>query len=215
MPKTISQPKKKSMIKQPALSEYDRQRLEQLKIELVHFYVKKLIRQKYNQHDIIRYQFCILENNILFCIDGKNHKLLNYILYDLYSLVKKRLNLRLCILLPDPISEFHKMFKDFKFEWKFDLYDSVDVYYSIALWEVFGKRYTIRAFSSHFWAPSVRENETPEESEHKKIMEEHGYNSVLGDSHGIDSWADYATAYQKAYGLPTIDITTHSGFVEV
>ena len=41
------------------------------------------------------------------------------------------------------------------------------------------------------------------------------YNSVLGDSHGIDSWADYATAYQKAYGLPTIDITTHSGFVEV
>ena len=46
-------------------------------------------------------------------------------------------------------------------------------------------------------------------------MEEHGYNSVLGDSHGIDSWADYATAYQKAYGLPTIDITTHSDFVEV
>ena len=41
MPKTVSQPKKKSMIKQPALSEYDRQRLEQLKIELVHFYVKK------------------------------------------------------------------------------------------------------------------------------------------------------------------------------
>lgn len=117
--------------------------------------------------------------------------------------------------MPDPISEFHKIFKDFNFEWKFDLYDSVDVYYSIALWEVFGKRYTIRAFSSHFWAPSVRENETPEESGHKKIMEEHGYNSVLGDSHGIDSWADYATAYQKAYGLPTIDITTHSGFVEV
>ena len=151
----------------------------------------------------VRYQACLIDNNLIFAFKCRYIRVRKKIEYRLLKNLKKNFGLDFSLVMSDPLHERPDVLEATKFD-LFPISCGVDPNYSVAEWTVFGKKYLIRSFERKHLNPFVR-NDSGREGfrKHLQAMKDHGY-----DYREKHSWSDYEQAYEAAYGEPVVKITT-------
>lgn len=142
-----------------------------------------------NRPNDVKYQFCIIEDNLIGVISSK------------YSRVERRIQNRLK----------NNLFKNFKLKFNEDfyiLYNQIDVNFSIARWNIFGKFATIVSISKlNLLPPYVKNHEEGEILNSKHLEELFKLNGIdpknkecwKNYSGNNEDWEKYLRDYKKIY----------------
>lgn len=142
--------------------------------------------EKRKQTDV-RYHYRIIENEVLFTIKTQYERVKRRVIWRLLNNLPKQFGLKLCLCIPDPyrcgVPETQKCGYDV-----ISIHTGIDANYSIDLWSIDGKVYTIRSKKGNIEKGGTR---------HLERLKEHGYDYVedRGD------WNKFLLAFQSAYGM--------------
>lgn len=164
-------------------------------------YIEKVISDaciSENRPNDVKYEYRIIGDNLLFAIRSNYRKVRVRVEYRLLKNLPKNFHLKFHLVLPDAMHENEACCDAAAF----DLYlqdEGVDPNYSVDAWEVFGRKYTIRTFSSSY---------SPEGDDVKGYLnklKECGY-----DYEKDSGWDVFLKAFITAYGMAPLQMLEKS-----
>lgn len=132
-----------------------------------------------NRNNDVKYQYCIIQNNLVLVLRTHYRRVLSRIEYRLKRNVTKNFGLI--------------------YDRNFDIYDGIDFNYSIAEWNVFGKNMTVRTYPRN---PRCYELLNPLAVEAGCYSLHVERLKLLDPNYTKMTWNQYCSAYEQLYGKP-------------
>lgn len=140
----------------------------------------------------VKYQFRIIGNHLLFALSSKYRRVRMRVEYRLLKNTYKNFQYHFHLVLPDPIQENDACAEAAAFD-LYPLDEGVDPNFCVDRWDVFGKKYTIRAFTAVY----PLEGGEP----HLTKLKEQGYDYLVDND-----WEKFQAAFFAVYGVTPLQM---------
>ena len=161
-------------------------------------YIEKVIADSCkteNRVDDVDYQYCIIQNTIVFCIKTKYQRLSRRIIYRLSKNTERNFGLKFSLVYPD-ILEFSNGFG-------IDVTESecyFDINHTFTRWNVFGNNAYLSTYPAN---PNYAELLNPNyDIKGQEMMSSHVEEilKIYPDYYGKMTWDEYVDIYKEMYG---------------